>query len=242
MPDVGDYVVYPKHGVGRSSNCREERRLRSISMFCASRRNATLRVPVSGSIDHAQAVERQDAQGTMETLKGKPKIKRTMGVARRNMKINSGEIVLIAEVTQPVPSDDQPEQSYSNARSSKPLRAARTRTRGDGKQTSRPHREDPRRAARTCAAVLGTLKTPWRRFSDRCWAASCPFFCVLYDPGNPQVDYCRRTGIDLRLRIGLAAAVDPPQRPIVPRSPAPSPRNCPPAAIAHPDRRIARCR
>ena len=53
----------------------------------------------------------------METLKGKPKVKRTMWSRRAQeyeAKINSGEIVLIAEVTRDLfRPDDQPEQSYS---------------------------------------------------------------------------------------------------------------------------------
>ena len=53
----------------------------------------------------------------METLKGKPKVKRTMWSRRAQeyeAKINSGETVLIAEVTRDLfRPDDQPEQSYS---------------------------------------------------------------------------------------------------------------------------------
>jgi len=53
----------------------------------------------------------------METLKGKPKVKRTMWSRRAQeyeAKINSGDLVSIAEVTRDLfRADDQPEQSYS---------------------------------------------------------------------------------------------------------------------------------
>jgi CarD family transcriptional regulator len=67
---------------------------------------------------HAQAVVGQDAASeAMETLKGKPKVKRTMWSRRAQeyeAKINSGDLVSIAEVTRDLfRPDDQPEQSYS---------------------------------------------------------------------------------------------------------------------------------
>ncbi len=53
----------------------------------------------------------------METLKGKPKVKRTMWSRRAQeyeAKINSGDLVSIAEVTRDLfRPEDQPEQSYS---------------------------------------------------------------------------------------------------------------------------------
>jgi hypothetical protein len=53
----------------------------------------------------------------LETLKGKPKVKRTMWSRRAQeyeAKINSGDLVSIAEVVRDLfRADDQPEQSYS---------------------------------------------------------------------------------------------------------------------------------
>ena len=53
----------------------------------------------------------------LETLKGKPKVKRTMWSRRAQeyeAKINSGDLTSIAEVTRDLfRADDQPEQSYS---------------------------------------------------------------------------------------------------------------------------------
>src|SRR3546814_4035345 len=56
-------------------------------------------------------------QEAMTTLKGKPRIKRTMWSRRAQeyeAKINSGDLVSIAEVVRDLHrADDQPEQSYS---------------------------------------------------------------------------------------------------------------------------------
>jgi CarD family transcriptional regulator len=53
----------------------------------------------------------------LETLQGKPRVKRTMWSRRAQeyeSKINSGDLVSIAEVTRDLfRADDQPEQSYS---------------------------------------------------------------------------------------------------------------------------------
>jgi CarD family transcriptional regulator len=79
----------------------------------------TLRVPVNKveSIGMRKLSSDKTLKEAMETLKGKPKVKRTMWSRRAQeyeAKINSGEIVLIAEVTRDLfRPDDQPEQSYS---------------------------------------------------------------------------------------------------------------------------------
>jgi CarD family transcriptional regulator len=56
-------------------------------------------------------------QAALETLKGKPKVKRTMWSRRAQeyeAKINSGDLTSIAEVTRDLfRPDDAPEQSYS---------------------------------------------------------------------------------------------------------------------------------
>ena len=79
----------------------------------------TLRVPVNKveSIGMRKLSSDKTLKEAMDTLKGKPKVKRTMWSRRAQeyeAKINSGEIVLIAEVTRDLfRPDDQPEQSYS---------------------------------------------------------------------------------------------------------------------------------
>ena len=67
---------------------------------------------------NAQAIEAtRPWKDALETLKGKPKVKRTMWSRRAQeyeAKINSGDLTSIAEVTRDLfRADDQPEQSYS---------------------------------------------------------------------------------------------------------------------------------
>ena len=87
--DVGDYVVYPKHGVGRVIELQSEE--------------------IAGM--------QLDLYVLRFEKERMPKVKRTMWSRRAQeyeAKINSGEIVLIAEVTRDLfRPDDQPEQSYS---------------------------------------------------------------------------------------------------------------------------------
>jgi CarD family transcriptional regulator len=79
----------------------------------------TLRVPTNKA--EAVGMRKLSSQATLTealtTLKGKPRIKRTMWSRRAQeyeAKINSGDLVSIAEVTRDLfRPDDQPEQSYS---------------------------------------------------------------------------------------------------------------------------------
>ena len=120
--DVGDYVVYPKHGVGRVVELQsEEIAGMELDLYVLrfEKERMTLRVPVNKveSIGMRKLSSDKTLKEAMETLKGKPKVKRTMWSRRAQeyeAKINSGEIVLIAEVTRDLfRPDDQPEQSYS---------------------------------------------------------------------------------------------------------------------------------
>ena len=120
--DVGDYVVYPKHGVGRVIELQSEEiagMQLDLYVLRFEKERMTLRVPVNKveSIGMRKRSSDKTLKEAMETLKGKPKVKRTMWSRRAQeyeAKINSGEIVLIAEVTRDLfRPDDQPEQSYS---------------------------------------------------------------------------------------------------------------------------------
>ena len=120
--DVGDYVVYPKHGVGKVTEIQNtEIAGTSLDLYVLrfEKERMTLRVPV-GKAD-AVGMRKLSSDKTMkdalETLKGKPKVKRTMWSRRAQeyeAKINSGDLTSIAEVTRDLfRADDQPEQSYS---------------------------------------------------------------------------------------------------------------------------------
>jgi len=120
--DVGDYVVYPKHGVGRVVELQSEEiagMQLELYVLRFEKERMTLRVPVNKveSIGMRKLSSDKTLKEAMETLKGKPKVKRTMWSRRAQeyeAKINSGDLVSIAEVTRDLfRPDDQPEQSYS---------------------------------------------------------------------------------------------------------------------------------
>ncbi|MXO91396.1 CarD family transcriptional regulator [Pontixanthobacter aquaemixtae] len=120
--DVGDYVVYPKHGVGRVTEIEnQEIAGMELELYVLrfEKERMTLRVPTNKveAIGMRKLSSDKTLKEAMETLKGKPKVKRTMWSRRAQeyeAKINSGDLVSIAEVTRDLfRPDDQPEQSYS---------------------------------------------------------------------------------------------------------------------------------
>ena len=117
-----DFVVYPAHGVGRIVSIEEQEvaGLR-LEMFVISfdKDKMTLRVPTARAseigmrgLSSPDLVER-----ALDTLKGKARVKRAMWSRRAQeyeQKINSGDLMSIAEVVRDLHrSDDQREQSYS---------------------------------------------------------------------------------------------------------------------------------
>jgi CarD family transcriptional regulator len=120
--EVGDYVVYPKHGVGRVVEIQSQHIAgASLDLFVLrfEKERMTLRVPTNKA--EGVGMRKLSSQATMNealtTLKGKPRIKRTMWSRRAQeyeAKINSGDLVSIAEVVRDLHrAEDQPEQSYS---------------------------------------------------------------------------------------------------------------------------------
>lgn len=120
--EVGDYVVYPKHGVGRVIEVqRTEIAGTILELFVLrfEKERMTLRVPTNKA--ESVGMRKLSSQATLSealiTLKGKPRIKRTMWSRRAQeyeAKINSGDLVSIAEVVRDLHrAEDQPEQSYS---------------------------------------------------------------------------------------------------------------------------------
>jgi CarD family transcriptional regulator len=120
--DVGDYVVYPKHGVGRVIELlNQEIAGMSLELYVLrfEKERMTLRVPVGKveSVGMRKLSSDKTLKEALDILKTKPKVKRTMWSRRAQeyeAKINSGDLVSIAEVTRDLfRPDDQPEQSYS---------------------------------------------------------------------------------------------------------------------------------
>ncbi|AGT08440.1 CarD family transcriptional regulator [Paracoccus aminophilus] len=117
-----DFVVYPTHGVGRIVSIEEQEvaGLR-LEMFVISfeKDKMTLRVPTARASEIGmRGLSTPDLiDRALETLKGKARVKRAMWSRRAQeyeQKINSGDLMSIAEVVRDLHrSDDQREQSYS---------------------------------------------------------------------------------------------------------------------------------
>ena len=120
--DVGDYVVYPKHGVGRVielQNSEIAGMKLELYVLRFEKEKMTLRVPTNKAetIGMRKLSSDKTLKEALNLLKTKPKVKRTMWSRRAQeyeAKINSGDLLSIAEVTRDLfRADDQPEQSYS---------------------------------------------------------------------------------------------------------------------------------
>ena len=119
---VGDYVVYPKHGVGRVIELQSSEiagMKLELYVLRFEKEKMTLRVPTNKaeSVGMRKLSSDKQMNEALVTLKGKPKVKRTMWSRRAQeyeAKINSGDLVSIAEVVRDLfRAEDQPEQSYS---------------------------------------------------------------------------------------------------------------------------------
>ncbi len=117
-----DFVVYPAHGVGKIISI-EEQEIAGIELelFVISfeKDKMTLRVPTHKATDVGmRSLSSPDVvDQAMITLKGKARVKRAMWSRRAQeyeQKINSGDLIAIAEVVRDLHrTDDQREQSYS---------------------------------------------------------------------------------------------------------------------------------
>ncbi len=117
-----DFVVYPAHGVGKIISI-EEQEIAGIELelFVISfeKDKMTLRVPTHKATEVGMRGLSSPAMidQAMGTLKGKAKVKRAMWSRRAQeyeQKINSGDLIAIAEVVRDLHrNDDQREQSYS---------------------------------------------------------------------------------------------------------------------------------
>ena len=117
-----DFVVYPAHGVGKIVSIEEQEVAgMSLELFVISfeKDKMTLRVPTHKATDVGmRPLSAPDVVSqAMKTLKGKAKVKKAMWSRRAQeyeQKINSGDLIAIAEVVRDLHrNDDQREQSYS---------------------------------------------------------------------------------------------------------------------------------
>ncbi|WP_398472618.1 CarD family transcriptional regulator [Tardiphaga sp.] len=119
---TNEYVVYPAHGVGQILAIEEQEIAGAkLELFVINfmKDKMTLRVPTAKvmNVGMRKLSEPALVKKALETLKGRARIKRTMWSRRAQeyeAKINSGDIVAIAEVVRDLfRSESQPEQSYS---------------------------------------------------------------------------------------------------------------------------------
>ena len=119
---TGEYVVYPSHGVGQITAIEEQEVAGfKLELFVVSfsKDKMTLRVPTAkaASVGLRKLADAEAVTKALTTLTGRARIKRTMWSRRAQeyeAKINSGDLVSIAEVTRDLfRPEDQPEQSYS---------------------------------------------------------------------------------------------------------------------------------
>jgi CarD family transcriptional regulator len=119
---TSEFIVYPAHGVGQITAIEEQEVAGAkLELFVINfvKDKMTLRVPIAkiATVGMRKLAEPAIVKRALETLKGRARIKRTMWSRRAQeyeAKINSGDIVAIAEVVRDLyRSDSQPEQSYS---------------------------------------------------------------------------------------------------------------------------------
>ena len=115
-------MVYPAHGVGQILAIEEQEIAGAkLELFVINfmKDKMTLRVPTAkvANVGMRKLSEPALVKRALETLKGRARVKRTMWSRRAQeyeAKINSGDIVAIAEVVRDLyRSESQPEQSYS---------------------------------------------------------------------------------------------------------------------------------
>lgn len=119
---VGDHVVYPAHGVGQVTG-KEKQAVgeKEISVYVVSfaKDKMVLRVPVGRAkkVGLRSLSTKDQVTKAVKTLKGKAKMGRGMWSRRAQeyeQKINSGDIVQIAEVVRDLHKNvDDPDRSYS---------------------------------------------------------------------------------------------------------------------------------
>ena len=119
--NINNYIVYPKHGVGKIISV-EKAKIGDIEIafykVMIEKEKLTLSIPLNqqSHLRHVSSVNQINK--ALSILKGKPKIKRTMWSRRAQeyeQKINSGKLYELAEVVRDLnkKTDVIAEQSYS---------------------------------------------------------------------------------------------------------------------------------
>ncbi len=119
---LNEFVVYPAHGVGKISAIEEQEvagTVMELFVIVFEKDKMTLRVPTAKaeSVGMRNLATEAVVTRAMTTLKGRARVKRAMWSRRAQeyeQKINSGDLIAIAEVVRDLHrNDEQREQSYS---------------------------------------------------------------------------------------------------------------------------------
>jgi CarD family transcriptional regulator len=115
-----EFIVYPAHGVGQIVAVEEQEVAGfKLELFVISfiKDKMILKVPTPKVASVRKLADADVVKKALDTLAGRARIKRTMWSRRAQeyeAKINSGDLIAIAEVVRDLyRSDAQPEQSYS---------------------------------------------------------------------------------------------------------------------------------
>ena len=184
---TNEFVVYPAHGVGQILAIEEQEIAGAkLELFVINfiKDKMTLRVPTAkiANVGMRKLSEPDLVKRALETLKGRARIKRTMWSRRAQeyeAKINSGDIVAIAEVVRDLyRSEFSPSNPTANVSSTRP-RLIVCRARSRSFSTSRRPKQSRRSRGnwpRVPAAV------PRRRWTPRPTATWKPMAMMLRLP------------------------------------------------------------
>jgi len=120
--NVGDYLIYPKHGLGKAIEFETQTILKEkvkLLVVYFEHERMTLRIPIKklNELGIRSISDKEEMKKAMLALKGKARVKKTMWAKREKDykdKLNRGDPVSVAEVLRDLyRGEGDPEQSYS---------------------------------------------------------------------------------------------------------------------------------
>ena len=120
--NVGDWLIYPKHGLGKAIEFETQTILKEkvkLLVVYFEHERMTLRIPVKklNELGIRSISDKVEMKKAMLTLKGKARVKKTMWAKREKDykdKLSRGDPVSVAEVLRDLyRGEGDPEQSYS---------------------------------------------------------------------------------------------------------------------------------
>ena len=120
--ELGDWLIYPKHGLGKAINYETltilKTKVECLVVFFEHER-MTLRIPINklSALGLRAISDKEEMKKALTTLTGKARIRKTMWAKREKDykdKLNKGDPVSIAEVLRDLfRGEGDPDQSYS---------------------------------------------------------------------------------------------------------------------------------